>query len=340
MGIIDWFKNRTGQFDSDGLPEETIRWAADKAVTLANPKLRMLPNWQKQLAPSIANAIRFMRGLAPIFPPVRPLSPKSWAGDPALRAFFVTPKDVDDLLARSDQVRAVFEKYPAIDEAYLVLGMAITEQKTFGMAIRGDTVQRDVAQNVVSFSDHKTRLCAPDEAALRRVIGIEIFEYLVSRALAEIGAERAERQELQANRALIRTRLRLLQQHGPGLGAMLGDEPAAASEQARLEAELLDNERQLGEMGACEEQLAGELETLQAVLDRPEDYLVFSPLRFRLNTMNIIVGEAETGTDIDFAVVDLKGPAPVRRAFVIARVARSEMPPPQSLNYYEAMRYL
>jgi hypothetical protein len=340
MGIIDWFKNRTGQFDGDGLPEETIRWAADKAVALTNPKLRMISNWQKQLSPSIVNAIRFMQGLAPIFPAVRPLSPKCWAGDPALRAFFVTPKDIDDLLARSDQLRAVFEKHPAIDEAYLVLGMAITEQKTFGMAIRGDTIQRDVAQSVASFSDHKTRLCGPDEPALRRVIGIEIFEYLISRALAEIGAERAERQELQANRALIRTRLRLLQQYGPGLGAMLGDEPAAASEQARLEAELLENERQLAEMGASEEQLAGELETLQAVLDRPEDYLVVSPLRLRLNTMNVIVGETETGTDIDFAVVDLKGPTPLRRAFVIARVARGDMPPPKSLNYHEAMRYL
>ncbi len=207
MGIIDWFKNRTGQFDSDGLSEETVCWAADKAITLTNPKLRIISNWQKRVSPSVGNAIRFMQGLVPIFPAARPLSQKSWAGDPALRAFFVTPKDIENLLARSDPLRTIFEKHPEIDEACLVLGMAISEQKTFGMAVRGDTIQRDVAQNVVCFSDHKTRLCAPDEAALRRVIGIEIFEYLISRALTEIGAERVERQELQANRALIRTRL-------------------------------------------------------------------------------------------------------------------------------------
>lgn len=340
MGIIDWFRDRKGQFDSDGLPEGAVSWGADKAIALTNPRLRMISNWEKRLSPAVATTIRFMQGLVPVFPATRPLSPKTWAGDPALRAFFVAPKDIETLLARSDQLRAVFEKYPATDEAFLVLGMAIAEQKTFGMAVQGDTIQRDVAQKVVSFSDHKTRLCAPDEKALRRVIGIELFEYLVSRALSEIGAERTERQELQANRALIRTRLRLLQQYGPGLGAMLGDEPAAAGEQARLEAELLENEKQLAEMGGCEEQLAGELETLQAVLDRPQDYLAISPLRLRLNTMNVLVGESETGTDIDFAVVDLKGQTPVRRAFVIARVARSDMPPPQSLNYYEAMRYL
>jgi hypothetical protein len=340
MGISDWFRNRTGQFDNDGVPEETVRWAADKAITLTNPKLRMISDCQKRLSPSVVNSIRFMKGLLPSFPAVRPLSPKVWAGDPALRAFFVTAKDIDDLLARSDQLRAVFEKYPAIDEACLVLGMAIAEQKTFGMAVRGDTIQRDVAQNVVCFSDHKTRLCAPDEAALRRVIAIEIFEYLVSRALGEIGAERSERQELQASRSLIRTRLRLLQQHGPGLGAMFGDEPAAAGEQARLEAELLENERQLAEMGATEDQLAGELETLLAVLDHPQDYLSIAPAQLRVNTMNIVVDKTQEGTDIHFAVVDLKGPTPARRAFVIARVARSDLPPPKSLDFYEAMRYL
>ncbi|NJD25352.1 MAG: hypothetical protein FIB06_08080 [Betaproteobacteria bacterium] len=340
MGIGDWFRNRTARFDDDSVPAETLRWAADKAVTLTDPKLRMVSGWEKRLMPSIANAIQFMRGLVHDFPAMRPLSAKVWAGDPALRAFFVTPKDIDNLLARSDQLRAVFEKSPGLGQAALVLGMSIAEQKTFGLAVRGDTIQRDVAQNVVSFSDHKTRLCAADESALRRVIGIEIFEYLVSRALAEIGAERTERHELQGNRALIRARLQLLQQHGPGLGAMLGDGPAAPSEQARLEAELLDNERQLAAMGGIEEQLAGELDALQSVFDRPQDYLAVAPKRVRLNTMNVVVGESEAGTDIDFAVIDLKGPAPVRRAFVIACVERSDLPPPKTLDYYEAMRYL
>ncbi|MBK8890717.1 MAG: hypothetical protein IPN75_10105 [Dechloromonas sp.] len=138
--------------------------------------------------------------------------------------------------------------------------MAFTEQRVFGLGLHGEMVQRGVAQLTVNFSDHKPRLCGPDEAVLRRVIGVEIFEYLISRALSEIGAERSERQELQANRSLIRARLRLLQQHGPGLGSMLGEAPADASQQARLEAELLDNERQLETMGGGEAVMEGELE--------------------------------------------------------------------------------
>ena len=342
MGILDWFKNRASHFDTDRLSEEMVRWAVDKAAELTNPRLKLLPNLHKRLAPSVETTIRFLQGLVKSLPAVRRMSTGAWSGDAALRAFFVSPSDMKDVLARADGLRTLFEKFPELEQAYLVLGMEFTEQRVFGLGLHGEMVQRDVAQLTVNFSDHKTRLCGPDEAVLRRVIGVEIFEYLISRALSEIGAERSERQELQANRSLIRARLRLLQQHGPGLGSMLGEAPADASQRARLEAELLDNERQLETMGGGEAVMEGEHETLKSVLDKPQDYLSIEPRRIRLSSMNVVLDETNTdsGADVDFSVVELKGAMPQRRAFVIGRLARTELPPPQSMNYQEAMRYL
>ena len=95
--------------------------------------------------------------------------------------------------------------------------MAFKEQRVFGMALQGEMVQRDVAQTSVSFSDHRARICGRDESRLRRLIGAEVFEYLVAHALAEIGEERSERRELQENRSLIRSRLRLLQRFRKGV---------------------------------------------------------------------------------------------------------------------------
>ena len=43
MGILDWFKNRPAQFDPDRVSDELIRAAADKAITLTNPRLNVLP---------------------------------------------------------------------------------------------------------------------------------------------------------------------------------------------------------------------------------------------------------------------------------------------------------
>jgi len=342
MSILDWFRNQAGHFDTDRVSAEMVQWAVDKAITLTNPRLKLLPNCHKRLAPSVETTIRFLQGLVKLLPAIRRMSPETWSADPALRAFFVSPSDMKGVLTRADSLRALFEKFPDLNEAYLVLGMAFAEQRVFGLGLQGDMVQRDVAQVTVNFSDHKMRLCGPNEPDLRRVIGVEIFEYLISRALAEIGAERSERQELQANRSLIRARLRLLQQHGPGLGSMLGETPAEAGQQARLEAELLDNERQLETMGGGEAVLEGELETLKAVLDKPQDYLSIEPRHLRINSMNVVLDEtsSESGSEVDFAVIELKGPLPTHRAFILARVARADLPPAQSMNYYEAMRYL
>ncbi len=342
MGILDWFKNRPAQFDPDRVSDETVRWAVEKAITLTNPRLKLLSNCHKRLTPAVETTIQFLRAQAQALPQVRPVSSMVWSSDPVLRAFFVAPSDIPTLLGRSDNLRTLFDKVPELDEAYLVLGMAFNEQRVFGMALHGDMVQRDVAQTSVSFSDHRARICGRDESRLRRVVGVEVFEYLLAHALSEIGEERSERQELQANRSLIRARLRLLQQHGPGLGSMFGAAPAEHSEQARLEAELLENERQLEAIGSSESALEAELECLQAVLASPQRYLHIEAKRLRLNSMNVVLNETSTdeAADVDFAVAELSGSPPMRRAFVLARVARSELPSPQKINFDDVTRYL
>lgn len=342
MGILDWFRNRQGQFDSDQVSEEMVDRAVDKAVTLTNPKLKLLPSCRKRLAPAIETTIKFLRAQVATLPAVHILSSKAWPDDPVLRAFFVAPSDIQDVLGDSDNLRAVFDKHPELDEAYAVLGMAYKIQPVFGMALHGTTVQRDVAQTNASFSDHRARLCDSDELRLRRVIGVEVFEYLLGQAMSEIGEDRVERQDLQTSRSLMRTRLRLLKQHGPGLGSMLGEAPAAQSEQARLAAELLENERQLEELGGGDSVLEAELECLVDVLGNPQRYLHFDSKHLRLNRLNLVLDESSTeaAADVDFAVAELTGSKPMSRAFILTRVPRAELPPPKKLNFDDASRYL
>ena len=210
------------------------------------------------------------------------------------------------------------------------------------MALHGDMVQRDVVQTSVSFSDHRAHICGRDESRLRRVVGTQAFEYLLAQALAEIGEERVERQELEGNRALIRARLRLLQQQGPGLGSMFGAPPAARSEQARLETELLENERQLAAIGGSESALEAEFACLTEVLGHPERYLHVEQKQLRLNTMNVVADKASTdpAAEVDFAIANLAGAQAVRRAFVVASVARGEVPSTPKINFDDAARLL
>lgn len=342
MGILDWFNNRPGQFNLDQDADETIRWGIDKAITLTNPRLKLIPGCEKRLAPAVETTIGFLRAQATTLPAVHALSARTWSSDPALRAFFVAPTDIPKVLGRSENLRTLFNKFPELDEAYIVLGMAFKEQHQFGMALRGDIVQRDVAQKSVSFSDHRARICGRDESRLRRLIGAEVFEYLVAQALTEIGEEHSERRELQENRSLIRARLRLLQQHGPGLGAMFGDAPAAKCEQEKLAAELIENEKQLESMGDSDSILEMELGCLLDVLENPQRHLRFEAKSLQLDAMNVVLEEStgDSANCVRFSVAELNGTPRLSRAYVLARVTRSELPPQGKINFNDAVRLL
>ena len=341
MGILDWFKYRPSQLDADRRSAEMSLQAIDKAVTLTNPRLKLVRSYQERLAPAVETSISYLR--APVFalPPAIEVAAARWSGEPMLRAFFGAAPDIPCILGRSHNLRTLFDKYPGLDAACFVLAMTMTQQRVLGMALQGEVVQHDIAQTVIAFSDHHARICGHEETEVRRLLSTRAYEYLVAQALAEIGAERSERRELEENRTLIRSRLRLLQQQGPGLGSVFGAAPVSSGEQLQLEAQLLENERQMEAMGSPQTTLDAELEVLRDVLEHPERYLRIEQKRLRLSTMNVVLDatSSDAAADVGFSLAELLGAPRLQRAFVLARIARSELPEVK-MNFADAERYL
>lgn len=345
MGILDWFINRPSQFDPDHLSDELTLRAIDKAVALTNPRLKFVDGYRERLLPAVEHSIHYLRSLIGELPPAIAVSSSLWSVDHGLRAFFASASDIPLALGRSSNLRTLLDKFPELPEAYLVLVMTYTEQRIFGMSLQGDVVQHEVAQVAVSFSQHQARICGQSDSEVRRLLGTQSFEYLVAQALAEIGEERSEREALETkhsllrsrlrlletNHSLIRTRLQLFQQHGPGLGSVFCPAPDVGIEQERLEAQLLDNERQLEALGSPQSALEKELDCLCEVLLHPENYLCIEPKTLRLSAMNVLM-EKEQGvsSEISFSLATLKGVPPVQQAFVLARFARDELPSAKS----------
>ena len=286
-------------------------------------------------------SVSYIRELVSALPPPIQVSAANWSADPALRAFFVAAADISSSVGRSNNLRTLFDKYPALDEACFILGMVYGEQHVLGMSLQGDVVQREVAQTAIGFSEHQARICGHEESEVRRLLGTQAYEYLVAQALSEIGEDRSERRELEEKRALIRSRLRLLQQHGPGLGSVFGSAPAAQGEQLALEAELLENERQVEALGSPQSALEAELDFLREVLEHPERYVRVEQKKMRLNTMNVVVDEksGDVASNIAFSLAQLMGVPQVQRAFVLARFARADLPESR-MNFEDAARYL
>jgi hypothetical protein len=127
----------------------------------------------------------------------------------------------------------------ANDEAFAVLGMAMTERRTFGVAQHGSTAYTDVQRTTVSFSDHRARVCANTEQTLREEIVRRVVNQLVLVALERMSSDMSRRGELEQERALLKTRLALLQRQGSGMSAVLGAEPLSSLvEVARLQAQM------------------------------------------------------------------------------------------------------
>ncbi len=341
MGILDWFKNRPSPFDADRRSAETCLRAIDKAVTLANPLLKLVPAYQERLAPAVETSIGYLRTLVLALPPPIEVAAARWAGEPMLRAFFCAAPDIPDILGRSHNLRTLFDKFPGLDAASFVLAATMSERSVLGLSLQGEVMQRERAQTAVVFSDHQARICGHQETEVRHLLATQAYEYLVAQALAEIGAERSERRELEENRALIRARLRLQQQQGPGLGSLFAAAPASSGEEQKLAAQLLDNERELEAMGSAQSLLDTELDVLCAVLEQPQRYLRIEAKQLRLSTMNIVVDatSSEAAADVKFSLAELMGDPPLQRAFVLARVARSELPAVK-MNFADAARYL
>ena len=341
MGILDWFKNRPAQFDSDRQSNQMTQWAIDKAVTLTNPRLKLVRSYQERLAPAVETSVHYLRQAVLALPAAIKVSAANWSADPVLRAFFVAASDIPSALARSPNLRTLFDKYPEIDEAYFILGLRYNEQRVLGVALQGETVQREVAQTVVGFSDPQARICGQRDTEVRLLLATQGYEYLVAQALSQIGEDRSERRELEDNRSLIRARLRLLQQQGPGLGSVFGSAPASSGEQLKLEAQLLENERQLETIGSVQTALDAELEILREVLANPQRYLSLEKKELRLSTMNVLLDKTSTdvASDVVFSLAKLSGTPSLQRAFVMSRLTRSELPEVK-MNFDEAQRYL
>jgi hypothetical protein len=310
--------------------------AAQAATRIVDqsPHLRMARRCEARLEAAVASAIRYLDGVVAAIPPAREASAAAWALDPCIHAFFAAPTDIALALSRSADLRAFFDQNPALTEAYGVLGMALDEKRILGVALEGETMRRDVVRETVSFSDHQVRICGRTEAELREEIVRRLVDQLGIEGLTRYAADQSRRGALEQERALLKTRLLLLERQGVGVRAMVGGEAAAGAEETeRLHQQMAENEAALADLGMRSEALDRELGQLCDVLSEPGAHLYVETRQYRLNKMNVVLepGSSEAGDEIAFQVARIPGTPPQMRAFALVRFARAELMPATSL---------
>ncbi len=330
MGILSrlFRRERTGQAQDDRQVAEML----ERVINLS-PRLRLAPRYQSRLEAAIGKGLDYLSGLVGSPTAVHDASPAAWSSDPYVRAFFVSPGDVSPVLSRSADLRAFFEREPGLQEACCVLGMAMEERRTLGVAQEGGTTRHDVQQTTLSFSDHQVRICAADEASLNEEIVRRMVDQLAIEGLARVAADSSRREVLEQERKLLLTRLRLLERQGAGMRAVVGSDAGTdAGEQARLRQQVEENDRELDSQGSRSEALDRQLEVVCEVLADPVPLLHVTSRQLRLSRMNVVLDDnAAEGDLLELDIARVPGDPPRERAFALIRFSRVHLQAPRNL---------
>jgi hypothetical protein len=327
--LAGWHPGRNAHGgDGSGEPDRARIAEAIERIVALSPHLRMARRYEARLEPAVATALRYVAGIVGAIPPAREASAAAWALDPCIHAFFAGADTVAPALSRSRDLRAFFEQNPGLQEAHAVLGMAMLEKRVLGTALEGETMRRDVVQETLSFSDHQVRICGRSEPELRAEIVRRMVVQLGLQGIARYAAQQTQRGLLESERALLQTRLRLLERKGVGLGALVGDiDAAGADELARLQEAIGENEGAIERLGLRSEALDRELAEVCAVLADPAAHLFVQTRRLVLNKMNVVLppGSLDAGDEVVFQVAQVPTVPPQTRAFTLVRFARANL---------------
>lgn len=335
MNIAHWLTRlRPARHAHDGEPDRVRVADGVERVVALSPHLRMARRYEARLRPAVVTALRYVAGIAGAIPPAREASAAAWSSDPYIHAFFAGPDDVAPALSRSADLRAWFGQNPAQEEAYAVLGMAMTEKRVLGAALEGETMRRDVVQQTISFGDHQVRMCGRSEPELRDEIVRRLVVQLGLQGMARYAAQQTERGLLERERALLHTRLRLLEREGAGVHALVGDGSVAdAGELARLQTDIADNGEAIRRLGLRSDALDRELAEVCAVLADPAAHLFVHTRCCMLNRMNVVQdpGHPDGADELVFQVAQIPTVPPQARAFALVRFARADLRSPDGL---------
>ncbi len=177
--------------------------------------------------------------------------------------------------------------------------MQRAERTVLGMEIRGDTVQRDVKQTSVSFTDHRLTEFNGDEDATRWQPKANAFDHLVERALVRIVTARSRQDQLKSTRALLNVKLKRMQQGNWGFESRLGTGNTSGRDAAKPDIDFESLERQIAEIEAELRTLSTDsasldksLQEVISVLDQPEANLRLDRIKLTLDAMSVKRSEA------------------------------------------------
>jgi hypothetical protein len=302
-----------------------LRQAIEQVVDGVDPRLRAVLGYARKLEPAVERTVAYFIDCGQWLAAPVEFSVHRWVGDPLVRTLFATSADLQRFFSDDPGVRKYFHDHPLAEEVYIGLGVTRHERRTFGIAMSGDVIQRDVPQTTISFSDYRLFGACDNEQQLRHNIEQRGFGFLIGEALERIVERQGSAHGSGHEKQFLELRLRGLMQKRSAMDSLYYESNAALDDEiATLRTRLMHEQEALalshGETAALDDYLDG----ISAVLADPERYVKRETVRLRINRMNIKVESPdEPGDELTFSEVTIGGRPP--RVVVLIRFPRHDL---------------
>ena len=289
----------TGKHQDD----PAILAAIEETIDGTDPRLRAVSRYQRKLSGPVSSALDYAASLVSRVPGPITMNRQAFSSDPQVRAFFGSADSMQQIFSQSREMREFLahDRSGDVDEVYALLVVQREEKTVLGMELKGDIIRKDVQQVVVNFSGHRLVAPAATEAETREQIRELAFKDTVTGALERIVSLKSRRKELEEQRKLLQTKLRMLRAGNDMLSSLLQPVEDLDSTQVtatRQQLEKIEGELQeaVADLGTLDDYLA----QVRKALSHPERRLTLKEVSFWLDPMNIKLSEdsAQRGEQI------------------------------------------
>jgi hypothetical protein len=244
--------------------------AIDFAVGRVEPLLRQAGGYPGDFRKPVIYALQYAQELAAKLPGPVCVNPEAYALDAYVHAIFPSLESFPEALSLSRAMQDYLRQETAGAEVFALLGMRRIEKNSLGMALSGQYIQQDVAQQVVYFGSHTLENPAPSEALARKNIAWSFFESLLGQVAKRVSQRKQKLQSQRHERESLVARLRTADQDS---------RPALEDKLAALMDEMADTTRLLD--------LRNYSDDFEGVLCNPEHSLRLTSSAVKLDAMGV-----------------------------------------------------
>ncbi|BBF86085.1 hypothetical protein DLM_2478 [Aquitalea magnusonii] len=328
--MLDWLWQKLGLDAASKQKKADLLQAIETVITGCDGRLKLLPGYQQRLLPGIGQTLDYLAGLPWQRIPPLELSLRSFATDRRLGLLFSSPLSLLLCLKGSAPLQAFFLSASQGDEAWAIMSMCKSENVRFGMVEHNGEICSDVAQQVVSFDQH--RLIDPSASAedlqqSTRHRGLAVLVAVIDRRIKLLQQMRLD---LQAELGQIQLKLATFGHAGRVVIDATGGAGTVASLQLSDVQALRQREaavqQQLQPLARLTE-LDGILEVVREVLEQPQGFFHVEAQTIYLNRMGVLHErlDADDVTALCYEQVVLGQLQPISRVLMPVYVQRQHV---------------